>query len=137
MEATSLKGWSKILHHTVKSNGEKQWLLIKVALLRNNKKKYWSSHETTLVFVYGDIFKSGSKNSASFKMELFATVDNGRVYNQWTVELACCCGSSSIFIGRIKIGWKLPCLENGIRYDFLFCRHVLHFFENANYFLFH
>ena len=31
--------------------------------------------------MHGDIFKDGSRNSDTFKMELFATIGNGRVYN--------------------------------------------------------
>ena len=66
-------------------------------------KKGWFSHETGVVFVHNDIFKNGSRNSATYKMELFVITGNGRVYNQWTVLLACCCGNSSIFTGKIKI----------------------------------
>ena len=54
--------------------------------------------------MHGDASKDGSKNFATFKMELFATIGNGRVYNQWTVVFACCCGNSTIFRGKIKIG---------------------------------
>ena len=107
---------------------EKQWLSIKVATFWNNKKKDWFSHKTRLVFVHGNIFKDRSRNSATFRRELFATVGNGRVYNQWTVVSACCCSNSTIFTGKIKIGWKWWCLESGIRYNFLFCRHVFAFF---------
>ena len=128
--------WSKILHHIVKSIRKKQWFSIKVAAFRNNKKKDWFSHKTGLAFVHGNIFKDRSRNLATFKMELFATVGNGRVYNQWTVVFACCCGNSTIFTGKIKIGWKWSCLEGGIRYDFLICRHVFAFFRKRQ-FLFH
>ena len=69
------------------------------------------------------------RNSSTFKMELFATIGNGRVYNQWTVVFPCCCGNSTIFACKIRIGWKWPCLKGGIRYDFLFCRHVFTFFR--------
>ena len=92
-------------------------------------KKGWFSHETGLVFVHGDVFKDGSKNSCTFKMELFATISNARVYNQWTVVFACCCGKSTIFTGKIKIGWK------SLKVSFVDM--FLHFFENANYFMFH
>ena len=51
----------------------------------------------------GEAFKDGSKNSATFKTELFATIGNGRVYNQWTVVFACCCSNLTIFRGKIKI----------------------------------
>ena len=71
---------------------------------RNNKKKDWFSHEIGLVFVHGDVFEDGSRNSATIKMELFATIGNGRAYNQWTVALAYYCGNSTIFSGKIKIG---------------------------------
>ena len=68
------------------------------------RKKYWFSLETGLVFVHDDFFKERSKNSATFEMELFATIGNDRVYNQWTVVFACCCDKSNIFTGKIKIG---------------------------------
>ena len=79
--------------------------LDKVATFRNNmNKEDWFSNETGLVFVHGDVFQDGPRNSATFKMELFATIDNGRVYNQWTVAFTCCCGNSTIFAGKIEIG---------------------------------
>ena len=102
-----------------------------MATFRNNKEKDWFSQETGLVFVHGDVFKDGSRNSATFKMELSVTIGNGRVYNQWTVVFACSCGNSTIFTCKIKIGWKCPCLEGGIRYNVLFCRHVLTFFQKC------
>ena len=46
--------------------------------LSKNKQNDWFSHETELVFVHGEVFKEGSRNSASFKMELFATICNSR-----------------------------------------------------------
>ena len=49
-----------------------------VTSFRNNKKKGWFSQETRLVFVHGKVFKNRSKDSAIFKMELFATIGNGR-----------------------------------------------------------
>ena len=86
------------------------------------------------------------RNSATFKMEVFATIGNGRklesyfirwVFKQWTV-CACCWGNLAIFTSKIKIGWKWPRLEGGPRYTLLFCRHVLtFFFQKANYSLFH
>ena len=75
-----------------------------VATFQSNKKKDWFSHETGLVFVHGNVFKERSRNSATFKMELFATVGNGRVYNQWIVVFTCFCSNSTIFTGKIKIG---------------------------------
>ena len=135
-DSNSLKSWSKRLHHIVKSNRTKQWFSIKVATFWNNKKKDWFSHKTRLVFMHGNIFKNGSWNSATFKMELFATFGNGRVYNQWVVVFACCCGNSTVFTGKIKIRWKWRCLEGGIRYDFLIYRHVFAFFWKHQ-FLFH
>ena len=53
-------------------------MLIKVATFQNNKKKDWFSHKTKPVFVNGNIFKEGSRNSAIFRKELFATIANGR-----------------------------------------------------------
>ena len=103
--------------------------MIKIASFRNNKKEDWFSHKTRLAFVLGNIFKDGSRNSATFKMELFATIGNGRVYNQWTVIFACCCSNLTIFAGKIKIQWKWPCLEGNIRYNFLFGRNVFTFFQ--------
>ena len=66
-------------------------------------KKDWVSHETGLDFMHGDFFKDGCRNSATFKMELFVTIVNDRVYNQWTVVFTCCCGNSTIFTDNIKI----------------------------------
>ena len=74
-----------------------------MATFRNNKKKDWFSNEARLVFVHGQIFKDISRSSVTFKMELFARISNGRVYNQWTVVFACCCGNSNIFTGKVKI----------------------------------
>ena len=78
--------------------------------------------------MHGHIFKGWSKNSAIFKMELFSTIVNGRAYKQLTVVFAYCCSNSTIFGYKIKIRWKWPCLKGGIRYIFLFCRHVSTFF---------
>ena len=54
--------------------------------------------------MHGDVFKDGSRNSATFKMELFATIGNGKVYDQWKVALASGCSSSTIFTGKLKVG---------------------------------
>ena len=51
-----------------------QWPSIKVVIFRYNKKKDWLSRETGLVFVYGEVCKGAFKNSATFKMEHFATI---------------------------------------------------------------
>ena len=51
-----------------------QWLSIKVAIFRYDKNKDWFSHKTGLVFVYGEVYKGAFKNSATFKMGLFATI---------------------------------------------------------------
>ena len=77
-----------------------------MATFQNNKKKDWFLHEARLVFVHGNVFKNGSMNSATFKMELFATIDNGRACNQWTVAFGCCCGTSTMFSGKIKFTQK-------------------------------
>ena len=34
----------------------------------------------------------------------FVIIGNGRVYNQWTVVFACCCGNLTIFTEKIKGG---------------------------------
>ena len=52
-----------------------------MATFQTNNKKDWFSLESRLVFMHANVFKDGSRNSATFKMELFATVGNGRVYN--------------------------------------------------------
>ena len=70
---------------------------------QNNKKRL-VSHETGLVFVNGNIFKEGSRNSAMFKMELFETIGNCRVHNQQTVVFTRCYSNSTIFTDKIKIG---------------------------------
>ena len=48
---------------------------------RSNKKKDRFLHETGLLFVHGDVFKDGSGNSGTFKMEIFAAIGNGRACN--------------------------------------------------------
>ena len=118
-----LKGWSKILHHTVKSNTEKHWFLIKVATFWNNKKKILVFTQSQTSSMHGNILKDRFRNSATFKMELFATFGNGRAYNQWTVVFACWCSNLTMFKGKIEIVWKWSCLEGGIRYAFFSCRH--------------
>ena len=62
----------------------------------NNSKKL----EKILVFTRN---QTQSRSSTTFKMELFATVGNGRAYNQWIVVFARCCGISTILTGKIKI----------------------------------
>ena len=42
------------------------------------RKKTGFSHETRICFVYGEVCKGASKNSVTFKMELSATISNGR-----------------------------------------------------------
>ena len=54
--------------------------MIKATTFRINKKKDWFSHETGLVSVHGEVFKGRSRNSTTFKMELFPTISN-RVYS--------------------------------------------------------
>ena len=77
--------------------------MIKLVASQNNNKKDWNSHKNRLVFIHGEVFKDESKNSAIFKMELFAKIGTGRAYNEWTV-FAHCCGNSTMFNGKIKIG---------------------------------
>ena len=45
---------------------------------RNNKKKDCFSLKTGLVFAHREVFKDISMNSATIKMELFATIGNVR-----------------------------------------------------------
>ena len=61
---------------------------------------------------------------------------NGKVYNRWTIILACCYSNLTIFTCKMKIRWKWPWLESSIIYDFLFCRLVFTFFGKCQ-FLFH
>ena len=100
-----------------------------MATFWNNKKKYWFSHKAGLGSMHGNVFKDRSRNSATFKMELFAIIGNGRAYSQWALIFACCCSNSTICKDIIKMKWKWPFLEGGIRYGFLFCRHVFTFFR--------
>ena len=60
-----------------------------MATFQNNKKKNWFKDKTELAFVDGDVCKDGSRNSAVFKMELFARIGNDRVYDQWTEVFIC------------------------------------------------
>ena len=52
--------------------------MIKVITFQNNMKKDWFSYDTGVVFMHGEIFKDKSRNSATFKMELFAIIGNGK-----------------------------------------------------------
>ena len=45
-------------------------------------KKRLVSHETGLVYMNGEVFKGGSRNSATFKIELFATISRGRNFQR-------------------------------------------------------
>ena len=47
----------------------------KVATFRNNMNKNWFLNETGLVFVHGDVFQDGPRNSATFKI--------GTLCNNW------------------------------------------------------
>ena len=49
-----------------------------MATFRNNKKKDWFSLETGPVFMHSDVLKDGSRNSATFKMELLGLTTNGQ-----------------------------------------------------------
>ena len=53
-----------------------RWLSTKVATFQNIKRKDWFSHKTRQV--YGKVFKGRSRNSTTFKLELFATTGNNR-----------------------------------------------------------
>ena len=70
------KGYSKVLHHTVKSSNKTQYHSIKVAIIQNNKKKRLVFTQNRLIFVYGKVFKDRSRNSATVKV--FTTTGNGR-----------------------------------------------------------
>ena len=63
-----------------------------------------NSHFQFVVCVFNSwtkVFKDGSRNPNTFKMELFAKICNGRVYNQWTV-FACHCGNSTSLQAKLK-----------------------------------
>ena len=67
-------------------------LLIKGATVSSNKKKDWFSHEVGLVFMYGEVYKGTFKNSATFKMELSATIsNNGKLQRASSDELTTNC----------------------------------------------
>ena len=100
-----------------------------MATFQNNKKKDWFSHDTALIFIIHDVFKDRSRNSATFKMELFAKIRNDSVYNQWLVVFACCCNNLTIFTGKIKIGWKWSCYLQTCFYIFSKIRQVFPFFR--------
>ena len=53
--------------------------------------------------MHGIVFKNVSRSSTTFKIELFATIGNGRAYSQWTVVFARCCGNLTISTGKTKI----------------------------------
>ena len=74
---------NKIVVATVWKADQKHFVILqketgKCNDFRNNKKKDWFSHKTGVVFVYGEVCKGTSKNSATFKMELSTTISNGR-----------------------------------------------------------
>ena len=101
--------------------------------MANNRKKDWFPHETELVFVHGDVCKDRSRNFTTFKMDLFAIIGNDRVYNRVYVAA----------VTRPSLQAKLKSDENShalkAASDTISCfvDMFLHFFENANYFLFH
>ena len=80
-----------------------------------------------------DAFKDGSKNSATFKTELFATISNGRVYNQWTVVFACCCSNLTSLEAKLKSNENGHALKVASDMISWFVDMFLHFFENANF----
>ena len=78
--------------------------------------------------MHGDVFKDGSRNSAIFKMKLFTTIGNSRVYNQWTVVFGCCCSNSTIFTGKLKLDEKGHALKAASDTISSFADMFLHFF---------
>ena len=72
-----------------------------------NKKNLFS-HETRLYFVYNHIFKDGFRTSATFKMELFTTIVNGRVYKKWINSTKC---SKFIFDKLAKVSKIYFCIN--------------------------
>ena len=62
--------------------------------------------------MHGEDFKGGPRNSATFKMELFATIGNGRNLQRAPSDgltinktvFASCCGNLTIFTDKIKNG---------------------------------
>ena len=100
-----------------------------MAAFRNNNKKDWNSHKTGLVFVHDEVFKDKSRNSGTFKMELFATIGNGRAYSQWTVFAS--------LMPKLKSDEKGYALNAASDMLSCFVDMLSRFFENANFFLFH
>ena len=70
--------FKRLLQRTSSYCKKKQRILIKVATFWNNNKKDWFSQETGLVFVHGEVFKEGSRISATFKIKLFTAIRNSR-----------------------------------------------------------
>ena len=64
-----------------------------VETFRNKEKELVFTQNRTSFCVWRHFQRDRSRNSATFKMELFSTIGNGRVYNQWTIVFACCCGN--------------------------------------------
>ena len=91
-----------------------------MAKFQNNKKKDWFSHETRLVFMHGNVFKDGSRNSATFKV-----YNNGQLY----LHVAA--------VTQPSLQGKLKSDENGhvlkVASDILFCRHVFTFFWKCQF----
>ena len=76
-----------------------------------------------LVFVHGHLSKDRSRNSATFKMELFARTGNDRVYDRVYVPA----------VTRSSLQAKLKSDENGHVLEAASDKTFLHFFENANF----
>ena len=51
----------------------------------------------------GNVFKGRSRNSVIIKMELFATIGNGRPYSQWTIVFVCCCVTQTSLPAKFKL----------------------------------
>ena len=80
--------------------------------------------------MHGDVFKDGSRISATFKMELFSKIGNVRVYSQCTVALA------SVTQPFLQAKLRLDRNDHALKAAFFNCDFLfLQIFENENYFV--